>query len=116
MWRQCSYTVSENTGSVEVCVNLTRPQFDFLGDEFVVVEVYDYHSSVYIPANASLASEPLSVNYVVERSCTQRNQRDVFPMPSIINPRHACAGRVTVLGLVCTCACQSVSQSVCLSV
>ena len=99
------YTVLENTGSVEVCVNLIRPLFDFLGDEFVVVEVYDYPSSVYIPANASLASEPLSVNYVVERSCTQRNQRDVFPMPSIINPR-----------CVHVHVSQSVSQSVCLSV
>ena len=61
------YTVSESVGSVEVCVNLTRPQFDIL-DEFVTVEVYDYPSSVYIPANATLASEPLSIKYVVERT------------------------------------------------
>ena len=31
------YTVSESVGSVEVCVNLTRPQLDIL-DEFVVVD------------------------------------------------------------------------------
>ena len=52
------YTVSESVGSVEVCVNLTRPQFDIL-DEFVTVEVYGYLSSDYIPVNATLASEPI---------------------------------------------------------
>ena len=50
------YTVFENVGSVEVCVSLTRPQFDIF-DEFVVVEVTDYPSSVYIPTNARLASK-----------------------------------------------------------
>ena len=53
---QTSYTVSESAGSVEVCVNLTRPQIDIF-DEFVVVEVTDFPSSVYIPLNAALASE-----------------------------------------------------------
>ena len=56
------YTVSESVGSVEVCVNLTRPQIDIL-DEFVIVEVTDYPSSVYIPANARLASKSLLCNY-----------------------------------------------------
>ena len=52
------YTVSEGVGSVEVCVNLTQPQVDIL-DEFVVVEVIDFPSSLYIPADATLASESL---------------------------------------------------------
>ena len=50
------YTVPEDVGTVEVCVNLTKPQIDIL-DEFVVVEVFDFPSSVYIPANVTLASE-----------------------------------------------------------
>ena len=41
---------------MEVCVNLTQPQIDIL-DEFVVVEVIDFPSSVYIPADVTLASE-----------------------------------------------------------
>ena len=41
---------------MEVCVNLTKPQIDIL-DEFVVVEVIDFPSSVYIPADVTLASE-----------------------------------------------------------
>ena len=56
---QTSYTVSESDGSVEVCVQLTRPQIDIF-DEFVVVEVTDFPSSVYIPLNAALASEFLN--------------------------------------------------------
>ena len=52
------YTVPESVGSVEVCVNLTKPQIDIL-DEFVVVEVYDFPSSVLIPADVTLASEPV---------------------------------------------------------
>ena len=51
------YTVSESVGSVEVCVELTRPQIDIL-DEFVVVEVTDFPFSVVIPADVTLASEP----------------------------------------------------------
>ena len=53
---QTSYTVSESAGSVEVCVQLTCPQIDIL-DEFVVVEVNDHPSSLYIPFNAALTSE-----------------------------------------------------------
>ena len=60
------YTVSESDGSVEVCVNLTRPQVDIF-DEFVVVEVTDFPSSVYIPADGPLASEPL---YALEMKST----------------------------------------------
>ena len=52
------YTVPESVGSVEVCVNLTKPQIDILA-EFVVVEVYDFPSSVLIPADVTLASEPV---------------------------------------------------------
>ena len=54
------YTVSEGAGSVEVCVNLTQPSIDIL-DEFVIVEVVDFPSSVYIPANARLASKSPSL-------------------------------------------------------
>ena len=50
------YTVPESVGSVEVCVNFTRPQIDIF-EEFVVVEVYDHPSSDYIPTNARLASK-----------------------------------------------------------
>ena len=57
------YTVSEDVGSVEICVNLTQPQLNIL-DEFVVVEVIDFTSSVYIPADATLASESLSYRHL----------------------------------------------------
>ena len=55
---ETTYTVPEDVGTVEVCVNLTQPQIDIL-DEFVVVEVIDFPSSVYIPADVTLASELL---------------------------------------------------------
>ena len=51
------YAVFENVGSVEVCVNLTQPQIDIL-EEYVVVEVTDFPSSVYINGTL-LASESL---------------------------------------------------------
>ena len=57
------YTVSEDVGSVEICVNFTQPQLDIL-DEFVVVEVIDFPSSFYVPANATLASELLSYRHI----------------------------------------------------
>ena len=57
------YTVSEDVGSVEICVNLTQPQLNIL-DEFVVVEVIAFPSSVYIPADATLASESLLYRYL----------------------------------------------------
>lgn len=50
------YTVLESMGSVEVCVNLTRPEIDIL-EETVRVEVYDFRNSVNIPADGALASE-----------------------------------------------------------
>ena len=53
---QTTYTVLENDGSVEVCVRLTRPETDILGNT-VVVAVVDNSSSIYIPAGAALASE-----------------------------------------------------------
>ena len=53
---QTTYTVLENAGSVEVCVQLTRPLTDIL-DETVRVSVVDYSSSVYIPAGAAIASK-----------------------------------------------------------
>ena len=49
------YTVDENVGAVNVCVNLTRPEVDIL-DETVNVFVIDNSSSVYIPTGAPLAS------------------------------------------------------------
>ena len=53
---ETTYIVPEDVGTVEVCVNLTKPSFDIL-DQFVVVEVIDFPSSVYIPADVTLASE-----------------------------------------------------------
>ena len=50
------YTVTEGQSSVEVCVNLTRPNKD-IGDEVVYVEVYDNSSSIHIPAGVALASK-----------------------------------------------------------
>ena len=55
---QTIYTVIEDEGPVEVCVNLTKPEGD-IGDEMVFVRSYDNDSSVYIPADAKLASELL---------------------------------------------------------
>ena len=51
-----TYTVGENMGGVNVCVNLTKPETDIL-DETVQVSVIDYPSSVHIPVGAPLASE-----------------------------------------------------------
>ena len=45
----------ESEGSVEVCVNLTRPPQDIL-DETVRVNVFNKESSVYIPDGADIAS------------------------------------------------------------
>ncbi|CAI8053259.1 hypothetical protein GBAR_LOCUS29128, partial [Geodia barretti] len=59
---QTTYTVLENAGSVEVCVQLTRPVTDIL-EETVRVSVVDYSSSVYIPAGAALAT-PDSPNFL----------------------------------------------------
>ena len=53
-----TYTVDESVGEVSVCVNLTHPMIDVL-DETVNVFVIDNSSSIYIPANATLASESL---------------------------------------------------------
>ena len=52
---ETTYTVSEDVGTVEVCVNLTKP-FEIF-EEFVVVDVYDNSSSIYIPANSALESK-----------------------------------------------------------
>ena len=57
------YTVPESVGSVRVCVNLTHPQIDIL-DEFVIVEVTDFPSSVVIPADVTLASEPVIIHSI----------------------------------------------------
>ena len=55
---ETQYTVMEGMGSVEVCVNLTKPGLDTdILDQFVVVEVSNFPSSVYIPADVTLASE-----------------------------------------------------------
>ena len=50
------YTVDENVGAVNVCVNLTRPEVDIL-EETVNVFVIDNPSSVYIPAGAPMAGK-----------------------------------------------------------
>ena len=52
------YTVIEDEGPVRVCVNLTKPEGD-IEEEMVFVESLDFPSSVYIPADATLASELL---------------------------------------------------------
>ena len=53
---QTTYTVIEDEGPVRVCVNLTKPEEDIL-EEMVFVESLDFPTSVYIPADATLASE-----------------------------------------------------------
>ena len=53
---ETTYSVTEGDGSVEVCVNLTRPNVDIL-DETVLVEVFNDESSIYIPLGAVLASK-----------------------------------------------------------
>ena len=53
-----TYTVDESGGVVSVCVNLTHPMID-IDDETVNVFVIDNSSSIYIPADARLASESL---------------------------------------------------------
>ena len=50
------YTVIEDEGPVRVCVNLTKPRVD-IEEEMVFVESLDFPTSVYIPDNATLASE-----------------------------------------------------------
>ena len=55
---QTIYTVTEDEGPVRVCVNLTKPGVD-IEDEMAFVESLDFPSSVYIPADATLASELL---------------------------------------------------------
>ena len=63
------YTVVESEGRVEVCVNLTRPEFDIL-DETVQVDVFHYDSSVYIPPNPVLASElPFCGYWLLNYTC-----------------------------------------------
>ena len=51
-----TYTVSENVGDVEVCVNLTQPEVDILSEE-VYVMVFNNDSSIYIPDHGVLASK-----------------------------------------------------------
>ena len=50
------YTVDESVAAVNVCVNLTKPDFDIL-DERVRVFVIDNSSSIYIPPGGPLASD-----------------------------------------------------------
>ena len=57
---ETSYTVFENVGTVEVCVNLTEPQVDILNEE-VYVMVFNDRNSVYIPADGIRASKSLYV-------------------------------------------------------
>ena len=53
---ETTYTVNENMGGVNVCVNLTKPETDIF-EETVQVSVVDYPSSIHIPVGAPLASE-----------------------------------------------------------
>ena len=53
---QTTYTVIEDEGTVEVCVNLTKSEEEAIGDGMVFVESTNFPSSIYIPANATLAS------------------------------------------------------------
>ena len=53
---QTIYTAIESEVQVEVCVNLTRPDFDILEDT-LRVESFNDENSVYIPPGAVLASE-----------------------------------------------------------
>ena len=50
----------EGMGSVEICVQLTQPQISIL-DESIIVFVTDDPNSIYISADATLASKPLTV-------------------------------------------------------
>ena len=54
---QTFYTLLESEGSVEVCVELTRPLTDIL-DETVRAYVVNDPTSTHIPAHAALASKP----------------------------------------------------------
>ena len=53
---ETTYTVNENMGGVNVCVNLTKPETDIF-EETVKVSVVDYPSSIHIPVGAPPASE-----------------------------------------------------------
>ena len=53
---QTIYTVIEDEGPVSVCINLTRLEGD-IGDKLIFLESLDFPNSVYIPADATLASE-----------------------------------------------------------
>lgn len=59
---QTIYTVTEDEAPVKVCVNLTKPEVD-IGDEMVFVRSYDNDSSIYIPADATLASKLLCLRF-----------------------------------------------------
>ena len=63
-FKETMYTAFESEGSVEVCVELTRPPFDIL-DETVHVRVTDYPHSVYIPSAATLASEMIFLASII---------------------------------------------------
>ena len=53
---ETSYTVFEDVGTVEVCVNLTEPQIDILNGE-VYVMVFNDPNSIYIPPGGIRASK-----------------------------------------------------------
>ena len=58
------YTVAESVDTQEVCVELTQPSSDIF-EESVVVEVYDFPSSVVIPADVTLASESVRMHVIL---------------------------------------------------
>ena len=64
------YTVVESAGSVEVCVNLTRPPGDIF-EERVTVLVFHNDSSIYVPPNPTFASEHFNfLMYLTANTCT----------------------------------------------
>ena len=74
------YTAIEEEGSVEVCVELTKPEED-IEVEMVFVESLDFPSSVYIPDDATLASEFLCIKYMM----TFRQYTYFPPVPDPFN-------------------------------
>ena len=70
------YTVTEDEIPVRVCVNLTKPEVD-IDTEMVYVESLDFPSSVYIPDDATLASELL---------CLKCDDSEALYFPAVPDP------------------------------
>lgn len=81
-----AYNVSESVGSVEVCVNLTQPQIDILDEYYVVVEVTDFPSSVYIPSYSFIASKLMlfSISLVITALSPAPDEPNFFGQYSMV--------------------------------